>query len=215
MPSPISFAAVAAPLVAGAKTVTRRTWKTAYAQRVLTATEAAQPFVAYDRNPRNGGKPIATLTLAAPEPELVPWSDEAARERYEEVADAEGFRWLEERGMLCRGLPPREYWRRMCADARKQGDHWWVVPIVGVAPLVDVQDVMELHWPKIQGDGWEAWAIDFRFDCPECSEPWARVRGRQVDVHYGSQYECQDCGKAVIFAAYSVDQYQKLQGGQP
>ena len=52
--------------------------------------------------------------------------------------------------------------------------------------------------------------IEFRFDCPSCGEPWARVTSEVVDVHYGSTYECADCGEPVIFAAYSVEGYRQL-----
>lgn len=83
----ISFSWTSAALLAGQKTVTRRDWDAAYARRFVRGREV----IAYDRLPRNGGKPIARLRL----------TDDA---RYEPDAaapdsdwDAEGFRWFQNR----------------------------------------------------------------------------------------------------------------------
>jgi hypothetical protein len=57
----ISFSWTSAALLAGRKTVTRRDWDDAYARRFRKGMEVT----AYDRLPRNGGKPIARLRLTA------------------------------------------------------------------------------------------------------------------------------------------------------
>lgn len=55
----ISFAWTTPALLAGEKTVTRRDWDPNYARRFRKGMEV----LAYDRQPRNGGKPIARLRL--------------------------------------------------------------------------------------------------------------------------------------------------------
>lgn len=83
----ISFAWTTPSLLAGEKTVTRRDWDQDYARRF----RKGMIVTAYDRQPRNGGKPIARLRL----------TDDA---RYEPDADApdsdwqaEGFQWFQNR----------------------------------------------------------------------------------------------------------------------
>jgi len=84
MPRAISFVWTSAPLVADAKTVTRRDWSPAYAR----SFNAGEPLDAYDRRPDRGGEHLAVLRLtAAPtwEPQSqMPDSDYAA----------EGWAWL-------------------------------------------------------------------------------------------------------------------------
>ena len=55
----ISFSWTSAALLAGHKTVTRRDWDADYARRF----RAGREVIAYDKLPRNGGKPIARLRL--------------------------------------------------------------------------------------------------------------------------------------------------------
>lgn len=57
----LSFVWTSAALVAGRKTVTRRDWDARYAADFHAGDLAA----AYDRQPRYGGKPIATIRLTA------------------------------------------------------------------------------------------------------------------------------------------------------
>lgn len=85
----ISFAWTTPALLAGSKTVTRRDWSADYARRFRKGMET----LAYDRGPRNGGKPIARLRLTADV-------------TYEQDADApdadweaEGFGWFWDREM--------------------------------------------------------------------------------------------------------------------
>lgn len=80
----ISFAWTTPALRAGVKTVTRRQWNPDYARRF----KAGDEVIAYDRQPRNGGKPVARLRLthdATYEPDAAaPDSDYVA----------EGFEWF-------------------------------------------------------------------------------------------------------------------------
>lgn len=59
----ISFAWTTPALLAGKKTVTRRLWDDHFAERFINAWRFRQPVIAYDKNPRNGGKPVATILL--------------------------------------------------------------------------------------------------------------------------------------------------------
>ena len=82
----ISFAWTTPALLAGRKTVTRRTWTPGYA----AGFEAGDMVQAYDKSPRNGGRRVAIILLTA-DPDwapmrLIPDAD------YE----AEGFRFYEE-----------------------------------------------------------------------------------------------------------------------
>ena len=48
-------------------------------------------------------------------------------------------------------------------------------------------------------------ARGFRFDCPQCGEPWAITKELVVDIHGGSTYTCADCGGKVMFKAVKVE----------
>ena len=48
-------------------------------------------------------------------------------------------------------------------------------------------------------------ARGFRFDCPQCGEPWAITKELVVDVHGGSTYTCADCGGKVMFKVVRVE----------
>lgn len=80
----ISFAHMTPALLAGAKTVIRRSWRRRYAERFQLAGDLVR---AYDRSPRKGGQHVANLQVLSVtyEPDsLAPDLD------YE----AEGFAWL-------------------------------------------------------------------------------------------------------------------------
>jgi hypothetical protein len=81
----LSFAWTVPPLRADRKTVTRRDWKTKFADR----WHAGDIVNAYDRHPRYKGKPIAVVEITSIAAEA--WGD-APDEDYE----AEGFAYLEE-----------------------------------------------------------------------------------------------------------------------
>jgi hypothetical protein len=89
----ISFAWTTPALLAGAKTCTRRDWKPEYAMRF----HAGDICLAYNKQPRFGGKPVAKIRLTwdpiFESTKLAPSSD------YE----AEGFAWLKKHGILVIG----------------------------------------------------------------------------------------------------------------
>jgi hypothetical protein len=97
----ISFAWTTAALLAGEKTVTRRDWKPQYAARF----QEGDLLAAYDRQPRFGGKRVATIRLTQ-----TPYLEST---EYAPTQDyvAEGFKYLDERGILVDGLTPPRLWR--------------------------------------------------------------------------------------------------------
>lgn len=97
----ISFNWTTPALVAGQKTVTRRTWDDRYARTF----HAEETVMAYDRQPRFGGKPVAILKLTAD-----PYK-ESTRNAQESDYEAEGFRFLEGIKAKVNGIPPRVLWR--------------------------------------------------------------------------------------------------------
>ena len=109
----ISFAWTVPALLDGHKTVTRRDWHADYAHRF----KAGDTVLAYDRSPRVGGKQIATLFLTA----------DPYWERGCDMPDAdwlaEGFAFLDKRGIFLKGISPRELWGQMKAA----DDGVWVI----------------------------------------------------------------------------------------
>jgi len=97
----ISFAWTTPALLANRKTVTRREWSEDYARRF----KADDLVAAYDKNPRNGGKQVATIRLTCDPylepPNQMPISD----------FEAEGFAYLAEQGMLFEGYDPRKFFQ--------------------------------------------------------------------------------------------------------
>ena len=101
----ISFAWTTAPLLAGAKTVTRRHWQDGYA----ATFRVGERLLAYDRSPRFGGQPVALIELTeAPRKEssaAAPLSDYVA----------EGLAWMQERALRLGSGPEaptaRALWR--------------------------------------------------------------------------------------------------------
>jgi len=96
----ISFAWTTPALLANRKIVTRRDWSEDYAKRF----KAGDLVAAYDKNPRNGGKQVATIRLTCnpyrESTDIMPRSD------YE----AEGLAYLQEQGLRIQGLSPYEFW---------------------------------------------------------------------------------------------------------
>ncbi len=113
----VSFGWTADALVCGHKTVTRRQWKAAYAERLRDR----QLIQAWDKSPRTGkGKPIAIIRLTG-KPYLE-WSHEAP------AADwwAEGFEHLEKRWAAdpAPGVPHMDIlWRQW----KTEPEQLWVV----------------------------------------------------------------------------------------
>lgn len=101
MPRIISFAETTPALLAGEKTVTRREWQPQYAARWKAGDEA----LAYSKNPRAGGKPVARIRLTAA-PRL-----ESTATIPPEDWEREGFRYLEGRNLtLFGGMEPADVW---------------------------------------------------------------------------------------------------------
>lgn len=95
----ISFAWTSPAFIARRKTCTRRDWTADYALKFLPDTRC----VAYNRSPRNGGKPIGDLRiveLTCETTAIIPDSD----------WEAEGFAYLESIGAKCGKLTPRQLW---------------------------------------------------------------------------------------------------------
>lgn len=113
MPRIISFAWTTPALLAGVKTVTRRDWNARYAQQFA----AGEVVLAYDRNPRYGGKPVARIALTE-RPYL-----ESTRDAPPADFAAEGFEYLEARGAKVDKLSPRTLWRAWKLEPRDM----WVV----------------------------------------------------------------------------------------
>ena len=110
----IAFAWTTPALVTGNKTCTRRDWKETHARRFRRGDLVA----AYDRQPRHGGRQVATLRLTA----TPVYSSELPEEDWER----EGFRWLSEKGARVQGHPPEVIWRAWKIGA-VHGEKWWVV----------------------------------------------------------------------------------------
>lgn len=107
----VSFAHTTPALLAGRKTVTRREWKERYA----LSFKEGELLTALDKDRRAGGKPVAVIRLT----QAPVWSNEYPAEDYE----AEGFAWMEDRGLTVMGVSPLALWRRW----RKERPFFWVV----------------------------------------------------------------------------------------
>ncbi len=104
----ISFAWTTDALVAGRKTCTRRHWDPEYAARFRAGTV----HDAYDRLPRVGGKKIGRIRLTR----------DPYQERLCDIPDtdyeAEGLKYMEERGLLIQELEPID-WFSVWRDSTK------------------------------------------------------------------------------------------------
>jgi hypothetical protein len=95
----ISFAETTPALLAGRKTCTRRQWNPRYAAQF----RPGDLVQAYDKNPRNGGKPVAVIEVLG-RPVLSTYLPETDWE-------AEGFAYMEEEGLtLFGGATPQQVW---------------------------------------------------------------------------------------------------------
>lgn len=100
----ISFAWTTDALLAGRKTCTRRNWSAQYAGRFRAGTY----HKAYNRQARYGGHKVGEISIAVePYPEPV-------RCISDDDFENEGFAWMQENGLLIRGITPRQFfvnWR--------------------------------------------------------------------------------------------------------
>ena len=147
MPSIIAFKATAAPLLAGAKTETRRIWtgsRFSEMERLWEMGSDAPLIPAYDRSPRHGGRKVALLRqTSAPE-----WTSLQFWPHYEDVCEPEGLRWMAERGLLCDGKEPELYWYDLRDTARRQKGPdgcFRTFRFEVVEQIVPVDEVMYLH----------------------------------------------------------------------
>lgn len=114
MPRIISFAETTPALLAGEKTVTRRDWKSTFA----AAWKAGDEAIAYSKNPRNGGKPVARIRLTD-----APYLESSERVPYADFVH-EGFAYLRDHGLtLFGGSTPDEVWE----DWHRNWRDLWVV----------------------------------------------------------------------------------------
>lgn len=114
MPRIISFAETTPALLAGAKTVTRRDWKSSFAAKWHKGSEA----IAYSKSPRNHGKPVARIRLT--EDPVLESSASADRVDWER----EGFAHMTDHGMtLFGGQTPMQVWQDWHLNPRD----FWVV----------------------------------------------------------------------------------------
>lgn len=101
----ISFAWTTDALLVGRKTCTRRDWNPIYAARFLAGTV----HDAYDRLPRTGkGHKVGKVQIEKP-----PYI-ERTRDIPDADFEAEGLKFMEEKGILIRGITPRAWfdnWR--------------------------------------------------------------------------------------------------------
>jgi hypothetical protein len=120
----IAFAWTTPALLAGRKSCTRRDWSPDYAGGFRKGDLVA----AYNRNPRHGGRQVATLRLTD-DPGLSRTCD-APDSDYE----AEGFAYLQEQGKKVDGVSPLALWRHW---KRQRDILKWVIRF-------DVIEIMEV-----------------------------------------------------------------------
>lgn len=83
----ISFASTTPALLAGHKSVTRRSWSSRTEKIARKVCDSGDPVMAYDKSTRNGGKPVAIIKLTSVYVETLidmPDTDYVA----------EGFEWM-------------------------------------------------------------------------------------------------------------------------
>ena len=95
----ISFAETIEALLDGRKTCTRRSWRSIHADKFY----AGQMVDAYNKNPRNGGKPVAIIRILR--------SPYLSADLPDSDWEAEGFAYMSEHGLtLFGGKTPEEVW---------------------------------------------------------------------------------------------------------
>jgi hypothetical protein len=121
----IAFAWTTPALLAGRKTVTRREWSDDYARRF----RAGDTIAAYDRNPRHGGRQVATIRLTRD-----PYRESTAKAP-EADYEGEGFAYLEAIGVKVDKLAPPVLWKAWHVFPQEM----WVVrfELVGLAEGVE------------------------------------------------------------------------------
>lgn len=95
----ISFAWTTAAYQARRKKCTRRRWPKHYAARF----HKGDLVEAYDRNPRNGGQKVGVIQLSRD-----PYLERTGKFPPEDY-EYEGFKWMEENGILIQGLTAKQF----------------------------------------------------------------------------------------------------------
>jgi hypothetical protein len=116
----ISFGYTWPALISGAKSCTRRQWKHTYAARF----NHGEVVLAYDRDPRYGGQPVARLQLTA----RPKW--ESMREMPDSDYEAEGFAWFAEHPGWVSASARDQIWgacTREAFEAWRQSGGWCYV----------------------------------------------------------------------------------------
>jgi hypothetical protein len=153
----ISYAWTTDALLAGRKTCTRRDWNRDYAARFLEGTV----HDAWNRSPRIGGQKVGNVRI-----EQVPYR-EATRNIPDADFEGEGLKFMEEKGLLIRGITPREWFERW----RASNEILWVVRFKLVFKCDRCGDWTEAA--KFGPDG-----TDMRL-CPLCWSDWSYEVDRQ------------------------------------
>jgi len=133
----ISFAWTTPALLALRKTVTRRDWKEKYA----SGFHAGDEVQAWDKLPRNHGRPIATIELTA-EPSLEPYA-----EMPDDDYEAEGFKFFEEHPEFLPADAPWSTMNRQVFDQSRRdarGRRLWVIRFRLVESLVSPAALKEV-----------------------------------------------------------------------
>jgi len=108
----IAFAHTTPALLAGRKSVTRRAWCARTVALARRQFAEGKLIDAWDKSPRAHGRKVATIRLTE-EPRL-----ERTREIPDSDFEAEGFGFMEERGILLGKEPVREVWDAWRANER-------------------------------------------------------------------------------------------------
>ena len=109
----ISFAWTTPALLAGRKTVTRREWK----DRHAATFRKGDLIAAYNRQPRFGGRQVATLRLTQDA-----YKESTALAPPEDF-EREGFAYLDDHRLMVAGDTPLEVWDSW----HESPSDWWVI----------------------------------------------------------------------------------------
>jgi len=103
----ISFAHTTDAVIMERKTETRRDWVISHVKKFW----ADQVVDFWNKNPRNGGLKMGSITLAK-----APYLENTRHLAYPEDYEAEGFAFMEECGIQMAGMPPLIFFQRWKAE---------------------------------------------------------------------------------------------------
>ncbi|HEY9701634.1 MAG TPA: hypothetical protein V6C58_04270 [Allocoleopsis sp.] len=152
---PISFGWTADRLLAGIKSVTRRTWKIKYAQMFINAYEQGKLIQAFDKGRQYGGKLIGYLKIS-----------DIYRESIFDISksdvELEGFPELSKEEFIERFFPDMEVY---------QGGLVWVIRFDFVG-LTSHPEILERHGFKLSGDVKNCWFLSRYSEIKEELNGW-------------------------------------------